>query len=78
MANLKNTLWNAFANGNIFQHVLRQLGQIRVSYCLVIGNFLYQKNIYVPKNKFGRKKIWGLKFFPDFEPQIGQQHPYPH
>ena len=58
----KISLLTAFANGNIFvknfQHVFQQLGQIRVSYYLDIGNFFTQKNFTAQKRKFGKIYFW--------------------
>ena len=51
----------------------QQLGKIRVSYYLDIGNFFYQKKITVQQPNL-RKLFLDLKFFPDFEAQIVQQH----
>ena len=67
----------AFANGNIFvknfQHVFRQSDQIRVSYYLDIGNFFLTKKILRSENQIWENRFLGLKFFPDFGAQIGQQ-----
>ena len=61
----------AVANGNIlvknFQHVFRQLGQIKVSYYLDIGNFFYTKNVHDPKTKFGKIFFWAKKCFLTLE-----------
>jgi hypothetical protein len=77
MAILKNSLSVPGQIGNIgvknFQHVFRQSGQIRVSFYLHICNFFYTKNFHGPKTKFGKIGFLGLKFFPDFSAQIGQQ-----
>ena len=78
MANFKYTLSAPGKIGNIvmknFQHVFRQLAQIRVSYYLVIGNFFCTKFFYGPKTPIWEKRFLVLKIFPDFGAQIGRQH----
>jgi len=78
MANFKYTLSAPGQIGNIvvknFQYVFRQSAQIRVSYYLDIGNFFCTKKIYGPKTQIWENCFLGLKFFPDFGAQIGQQH----
>ena len=78
MANFKYTLSIPGQIGNIvvtnFQYVFRQSAQIRVSYYLDIGKFFYTKNFYGPKTQIWENRFLGLKFFPDFGAQIGQQH----
>ena len=78
MANFKYTLSAPGKIGNIvmknFQHVFRQLAQIRVSYYLDIGNFFCTKFFYGPKTQIWENRFLVLKFFPDFGAQIGQQH----
>ena len=69
--NRKNPLSIPGQIGNIvvqnFQHVFRQLGQIRVSYYLDIGNFFYQRLFYGPKTKFGKIVFWAQIFFLTLE-----------
>ena len=78
MANFKYTLSAPGQIGNIvvknFQHVFRQSAQIRVSYYLDIGKFFCAKKFYGQKTQIWENRFLGLKFFPDFGAQIGQQH----
>ena len=45
-----------------------------MSYYLDIGNFFAQNFFYGPKTQIWENRFLGLKFFPDFGAQIGQQH----
>ena len=41
-----------------FQHVFRQLGQIRVSYFLDFGNLFLPKKIVQPKTQIWENRFW--------------------
>ena len=56
-----------------FQHVFRQLDQIRVNHYLDIGNFYFTKEKFTVKNQIWENRFLCLKFFPYFGAQIGQQ-----
>ena len=71
IANFKHSLSAPGQIGNIvvknFQHVFRQLAQIRVSYYLNIGNFYCTNKFYGQKTKFGIFVFWALIFFLTLE-----------